>query len=606
MRVFFSIGSRAHKSGFTLIETVVAITIFAIIATSSWIGLSKIFQANQILRARTAAANLATEQIEIIRNLPYGDVGIENAIPSGVVPREQQLSRDNYNFTVISTIRNIDQAFDGTIGGTPNDTSPADNKLVEIEISCDTCPGDFRSVTYSTWIAPLALESSGNNGALFINVFDANGQPLAGANVHIENNQTSTPIVIDDVTNANGILQIIDAYPGSGAYEITAYKNGFSSQRTYAIGDVTNPVPDKPHANVVSGQVTEISFAIDQLATVNFTTKNNACSSVGSVDFNVRGEKTIGVNTYKYNSDVSTNSFGERSLTDVEWDTYTITITEPGKHLLGANPSIPFAVNPDGLQNVDLIIGPSNPNAVLVTVRDGSNDQLLSDALITFELAGTMLTATTGSGYLEQRDWSGGDGQSNFTDESRYLSDNGDIDTITPAGTFRLEELGGTYDTAGFLLSSTFDVGTTTNFLALEWLPNDQPAETGATPVQFQIASNETLDEPLTWSYKGPDGTGSTYYTIPGTALSDVHDGDQYFRYRTFLETDDTNYTPNISRVWVTFANDCTPVGQAYFGGLSGGSYDITVSRDGYETETFQNMQFTENWQTLTVTLNPF
>jgi prepilin-type N-terminal cleavage/methylation domain-containing protein len=606
MKLFsFTTRRNSSQKGFTLIEVIVGVTIFSAIATSSWIGLSRIFQANQILRARTTAANLATEQIEIIRNLPYDDVGVPNAIPNGVIPREQNLTRDNYEFLVTTTIRNIDQPFDGTIGGTPNDTSPADNKLVEIEIACDSCPGNFRAVTYSTWVAPLSLESVGDNGALFINVFDANGQVLSGIDVHIENNQTSTPIIIDDVTNNNGILQIIDAYPGTGAYEITVSKDGYSSEQTYEIGGGTNPVPDKPHANVVSGQVTEISFAIDELATVNISAKNNICATQGSVDLNIRGEKTIGVNAYKYENNVTTSGSGTVTLDDVEWDTYTTTITETGLDLIGANPNVPFAVNPGGTQDVDLIVGASDPNAVLITVLDGSNDQLLSNAFITLDRPGLLLTATTGSGYLEQKDWSSGAGQEAFTDETRYLSDNGDIDTINPVGTLKLEELSGTYDAAGFLLSSTFDVGTTTNFLALEWLPNDQPAEVGSEPVQFQIASNETLDEPLSWSYKGPDGTGSTYYTIPGTAIHDTHDGDRYFRYRVFLETDDTAFTPNISRVWITFANDCTPVGQAYFGGLSNATYDVTISRDGYDTEIIEDVSFPEAWQTMVVTLNP-
>ncbi|MBP9763614.1 MAG: prepilin-type N-terminal cleavage/methylation domain-containing protein, partial [Candidatus Pacebacteria bacterium] len=80
--------------GFTLIETVIGVAIFAMIATSAWMGLVKIFDAVTILRVKTIAVNLGTEQIEIIRNLPYSKVGIQNGLPAGVIPYEQVLERD--------------------------------------------------------------------------------------------------------------------------------------------------------------------------------------------------------------------------------------------------------------------------------------------------------------------------------------------------------------------------------------------------------------------------------------------------------------------------------------------------------------------------------
>lgn len=61
--------------------------------------------------------------------------------------------------------------------------------------------------------------------------------------MHIENNVATTSIVIDDTTNNDGYVQIIDAPPGINAYEISVSKPGYSSERTYMIGDVANPNP---------------------------------------------------------------------------------------------------------------------------------------------------------------------------------------------------------------------------------------------------------------------------------------------------------------------------------------------------------------------------
>lgn len=593
------------KRGFSLIETVIGVAIFSIIAVSVWVGLVKIFDNVLVLRIKTTATNLATEQIEIIKNLPYGDIGIKNGLPAGVIPYEQILERDGRQFKVITTIRNIDLAFDGLIGGTPNDLSPADNKLIEIEVTCQECAKNIPPMIFTTRVAPKALETTGNNGALFIYVFDANGQPIEDADIYVKFNATTTPIIIQDVTNINGVLQIVDAPPGVEAYEITVSKEGYSTEKTYATGDVENPVPDRPHANVVSGQVTEISFSIDELSTVNINTRNITCSSIGGVDFNIESSKTIGVNTPKLDKDYATDSNGKRTLNDVEWDTYNITLLEAGKHLIGSNPSLPFDVYPGTTQSLDLILGNSNPNAVLVTVVDGSNQQLLSDAIVKFTQGSVMKTATTGSGYIEQTDWSSGYGQVQVGDESKYYVQSGEVETSVPEGEISLKSFSGGYFDDGWLESSIFDIGTTTNFLTISWTPGDQPQQTGNSAVRFQIATNETLEEPVVWNFTGPTGASGTYYTSPGQAISSLNDGDRYLKYKVLLDTENTSYTPNISDVRFSFATDCTPVGQAYVGGLNSSPYDVTISKPGYQTIVLDDLLFTSSWQTIKVTLNP-
>ncbi len=591
--------------GFSLIETVIGVAIFAMIATSAWIGLVKIFESVGILRIKTTATNLATEQIEIIRNLPYGDVGILNGLPPGVIPHEQTLERDGRQFLVTTTIRNVDLEFDGLIGGTPNDLSPADNKLVEIEIACFECTKDIPPMIFTSRVAPKALETTGNNGALFISVFDANGQPVEGADVHVLFNATSTPVIIDDVTNNLGLLQIVDAYPGVEAYEITVSKDGYSTERTYATGGVDNPVPDKPHANIVSGQVTEISFAIDEVSRLTVNSRTITCSPIGSVDFNLESSKTIGLNTFKLDEDYATDSNGRKIIDDLEWDTYNLTLLEAGKHLIGANPSLPFDIYPGTTQTLDLILGNSDPNAVLVTVVDGSNQQLLSDAVVKFSQGVTIKTATTGSGYIEQTDWSGGQGQTNVGNDTQYFSQDGDIEVNDPDGELSLVYFSGNHANDGWLESSIFDIGTTTNFLTISWTPGDQPYFAGDEAVRFQIATNETLEEPLIWDFIGPTGSSDSYYTSPGQAISAVHDNDRYLKYRARLKTDDPAYTPNVSDIRFSFATDCTPVGQAYVGNLNGNPYDVTISKPGYQTIVLDDLLFNQSWQTIEVTLNP-
>ena len=77
--------------------------------------------------------------------------------------------------------------------------------------------------------------------------------------------QKGTPIVIDDVTNINGMLQVVDAPPGVNAYEIIVSKDGFTTDQTYTPGAAGNPNPTKPHATVAIQQLTQISFVIDEV-----------------------------------------------------------------------------------------------------------------------------------------------------------------------------------------------------------------------------------------------------------------------------------------------------------------------------------------------------
>src|SRR3989338_4866475 len=201
------------RQGFTLIESLVGVAVFMIIAVSVYQAYAAVLNASRISRLKITATALANEQLEIVRNLPYADVGVVGSIPDGKIQRTQNLVRDNSEFVVETTIRNIDDPFDGTIGGSPNELSPADYKLVQLEISCPSCR-NFTALNFATQVGPRNLETASTNGALFVQVFDASGQQLSGADVHIGNYQASPAIVLGDITNNSGLLQTVDAPPG--------------------------------------------------------------------------------------------------------------------------------------------------------------------------------------------------------------------------------------------------------------------------------------------------------------------------------------------------------------------------------------------------------
>jgi hypothetical protein len=151
----------------------------------------------------------------------------------------------------------------------------------------------------------------------------------------------------------------------------------------------------------------------------------------------------------------------------------------------------------------------------------------------------------------------------------------------TVSGAARLQDVLGLYTPSGTLYSSTFDTGSVSNFYQFLYQPTSQPIDTGDS-VQFQIATGNATSS---WSYRGPDGTGATFYNSTTTDISTVHNGDRYLRYKMLLSTASTTFTPSVSDIQFTFTSACVPPGQVIFQGLTNGTYNITVSKSGYVTE---------------------
>jgi hypothetical protein len=280
---------------------------------------------------------------------------------------------------------------------------------------------------------------------------------------------------------------------------------------------------------------------------------------------------------------VSTNSGGSYTNSSLEWDSYNFTFTDPAYDIVGTNPASSVNLAPDSTQNIELVVGPKDPKTLLVSVKDLSTGLPVSSATVTLLDASSTVeidTKVTGRGFVRQTDWSGGGGQADFVDETRYLTSDGNIETNLPAGELRLENSFGIFETYGELTSSTFDVGSSTDFHDIVWTPASQPPAAGADSVAFQIATN---NDNLTWNYLGPDGSTSTVYTLADLNINPVHNGTKYLRYKAILTTADTAVTPNLAEVAFTFTSSCTPPGQVAFQGLAPDDYAVRVTKTGYQ-----------------------
>jgi prepilin-type N-terminal cleavage/methylation domain-containing protein len=596
------------KKGFTLIEVLVGAAVFLTVATAAYGAYTGIFRLANLNQARMLAVSLADEQFEMVRNMSYTNIGIINGIPSGVLPASTTLVRGGISFGVVYTVRDVDLPFDGTFGSsTNNDTSPADEKFVQVAVSCPTCQS-FVPVVVTGQIAPKNLENSTNNGALFVQTIDANGNPVVGASIHVSYTATTSPIIIDDTTNNSGMLQLVDIPPATQAYSITATKSGYSSDQTY-VASSTNPNPYKVPATVVAQQLTQISLSIDKSSTLNINSTGPTCIAAPNFHFSLTGSKTIGPNVPKYSQSLITNSSGVLSLNNMEWDTYTVTPTDSTYDLVGVNPLNPIALSPGSTQSIQLIAVPKNSNTLLVTVKDSATGLPLSGA--TVEVVGPNpsnsydQTQLTGQGYFNQTDWSHGATQTGlFLDPSAYALGN-NVDTSTSTGNILLwNDITDPYNVGltGQLDSSVFDTGTTSVFSVLSWNPGSQSPLTGTTSVRLQFASSPS-STPSVWNFFGPDGTANTYYTTPNSTISSINNTNEYGRYRVYLTTETATATPIISSVSTTYTSGCIPPGQVMFSGLqSGATYTVNISASGYTT-TSVTASILNNWQVSQVSL---
>src|SRR5688572_12051782 len=148
------------NKGFTLMEVVIGVAIFLLFVVSAYLGFVAVQRAIASSQYKTLAADVANEEFEIIKNLPYGNVGTASSTPVGVLPVVKNIVRDKVTFTVTTTVRTIDDPFDGLANN--SDIFPQDYKLVEIYITCAACR-NFAPVVITGRIAPKNLESAFKN-----------------------------------------------------------------------------------------------------------------------------------------------------------------------------------------------------------------------------------------------------------------------------------------------------------------------------------------------------------------------------------------------------------------------------------------------------------
>ncbi len=568
---------RIGKQGASFIDLILSIGIVVLLFGGIFAVYFSILDSANSIDLRGAATTVLNRHVEIVRNLPYDSVGTVGGIPAGVIPQQQTSSVGDATFSVQTTIRNIDDPFDGTLGGAPGDTAPADYKLVTMVVSCPSCV-HFIPLSFTTTIAPKNLESAGKSGSLFINILDAGGIGVPAAAVHVVNASVTPSIDLLDTTNASGVLQLVGVPTSTQSYQIAVAKSGYSSERTYSVGAPSNPNPIKPHATVAEQTVTNVSFLIDRVSAINIISSNALCSAIGNADFSIAGSKLIGTNpdVYKFSTSSQTNASGSRSLASIEWDTYSFSFNDPAYTLAGIIPLNPIIVNPSSTISLRAVLAPAANPSLLVGAVDFSTGAGVAGASVHLSKTGFSQTLTAGHSIVEHTNWSQG----------AYSSQDGGIDADSVPGRLSLAaSASSTYSASStsWLISNTIDLGGSSSTLyTISWNPSAQAPQTGAGSLTFQLAAN---NDQTTWNFIGPDGTANTSFAA-SSAIPTELSGKRYIRYKAFMKTADEQYSPTLNDVQIEFNSICVPPYHVLFANLPAGTYAVSSTAPDYDEAT--------------------
>lgn len=388
---------KIEEKGFTLIESLISVGIFLILAGIVYQTTVTLMREGRLYRENTTISSLADQYLEIARNLPYSQVGTINGNPNGPLPDLANASTSIINgnsYEIYYAVSFVDDPADGTATlGT--DTVPNDYKQVKLYVK-NTATGVISS--FLSTIAPKGLESLSSGGVLSIKVFDSLGIAVPYATISIKNTSITPNINLTRIADANGNWTEVGLPNSINGYHIVVTKNGNSTDQTYPI-TTSNPNPIKPDSTILNGQITEVGFSIDRLSELAIDTVDQSCEIVSETGIGLRGAKLIGTPaTLKFDNTYSSNSSGKVTIGNLEWDSYTPSLTTNSSMLYGTSPVQPLTVLPNTTQQVTLVYGPKTTNSLLIAVKDSITGLSIATTSINLRSSNTSYDKTLNTG----------------------------------------------------------------------------------------------------------------------------------------------------------------------------------------------------------------
>ncbi len=275
--------------GVTLIDTLVGVALMLVV----FLGIFAAFELSVDVvtnnKARAGAIELADQRMEYIRSLTYSVVGTVGGIPSGSIPQSETVVLNGVTYTRRTVIEYEDDQKDSPNGSTEN------YKAVKVDVAWTSQSGT-RHITLVTRVSPTTglATTCTSCGTLLISVVNASSSPFSGASVSIMNASTSPAVNINTFSNASGTVEILGVPTGSG-YSIVVTNTNYSTAQTYsATSQNTNPNPG--NLTVSNNETTSGTFAIDVLGSMTIQTWTQILSGTWTAPFSNTSEIATSTN----------------------------------------------------------------------------------------------------------------------------------------------------------------------------------------------------------------------------------------------------------------------------------------------------------------------
>ncbi len=309
MRLKFDIGRREPDQGFSLVEVLVAVVLLAVFL----LGMVQFFAsaADRVMDSETRALlhQIASEQIESIRALPYEDIGTVGGHPSGSL---EDVLTETVRDVPVEITREIVYVEDPSYSG----PYPANYRRVTVIVRA-TDSDELEPMQLSTLVAGGA-----DGGSLDITVTDLAGTPVADARLRVVNTHLSPDVDINSSairTDIEGHLLVPGLPPdGTNSYYVTASKPGYSSAATQEGLVVKKGTP-----------FTVVQLVIDRLAGLTIRLTDETGTARAGVSLTITGYQSV--SPWIYSAQVVTDAGGYASLSNLRYSTslqpYTISTT---------------------------------------------------------------------------------------------------------------------------------------------------------------------------------------------------------------------------------------------------------------------------------------
>lgn len=403
----------AREEGMSLVETVLAATIFVLVSTVIIATLVSSTTSVKFAKDRTIAEEGATSYIESIKLMAedpntYNNIGTVNGNPPGTLPASQPFNGVNgENLGTPATLTTRVVYASSNVPGSY--TLGNSYKRVTVTITRNSDGRQLAQLV--TFVAP-PVRAAGNTATINATVIDyGNNQPVPGSTVSLA---TGPSAPASDVTNSAGQVQFagLTANPTSGPQAY--YDLSVTPPSGYAVLSDTMSPNAAAHVQLSPTQIFNTTLDVYQPVTITVALQNpNLTQYAGNATVTVTSSRGTGTFNYTGSPITITTLAPPNGELLVPGLSYTVQASAPGFNTVSSIQTVPSGTYPQSLSstftltmtrqtgNVNVTVQRSGSfcNNATVTITGGPTNVNLSGSTTSTGGAAVFPNVPVGSGY---------------------------------------------------------------------------------------------------------------------------------------------------------------------------------------------------------------